>query len=81
MLAKAQLSEIKFELKSPYVSVSHTSAGRETFECVVYFIICILRAFKELADLCREWTWVFACSESLRKIHPCCWELQRTHAQ
>ena len=54
MLAKAQLSEIKFELKSPYVSVSHTSAGRETFECVVYFIICILRAFKELADLCRE---------------------------
>lgn len=54
MLAKAQLSEIRFELKSPCVSASCASAGRRIFECVAYFTICILSSFKELADLCEE---------------------------
>lgn len=69
MLAKVQLSETRFELKSPCVSASCASAGRPIFGCVAYFTICILSSFKELADLCEEWTWMFAWSHSRKCIH------------
>lgn len=54
MLEKAQLLETRLALKSPCVLARCTSAGRDNFEYVAYFTICILRPFKELADLCEE---------------------------